>query len=314
MSEIDWMKDLPSEKQDKAINMYKKIRSKKDLMDLYFDYHPEGKITVEPIKSLDEYLNYIRENGIKKYWFRGESKDHKALKPKLFRNCIDSEIDKLLIKERKYFHEFKRRGKVYLSNINEYDPWPWYFLIQHYGGPTRLLDWTQNAATALFFAISAYKNKKDNPIVYFISPTVLMDFVYEEAKIKDFIDNSVLNPGEKPSGEWICNITSIDIKSIIQIPKVPIPLLPVYGDQRIISQNSCFILFGRGLDGFTKDGKDILCPCCGNRILYKMEIDGSKRDSIKKELKQIGISSAQIYPGLEGLNKDIYEEIFEKED
>ena len=38
--------------------------------------------------------------------------------------------------------------------------WDLYFLMQHYGAPTRLLDWTESALIALYFAV------RDNPGYY----------------------------------------------------------------------------------------------------------------------------------------------------
>src|SRR5260370_40182692 len=37
---------------------------------------------------------------------------------------------------------------------NRDDKWEWYFLMQHYGVPTRLLDWTDNPLIALYFAVN----------------------------------------------------------------------------------------------------------------------------------------------------------------
>jgi hypothetical protein len=37
----------------------------------------------------------------------------------------------------------------------------WYFLMQHYGAPTRLLDWTDGALLALSFSVRELKRPRD---------------------------------------------------------------------------------------------------------------------------------------------------------
>ena len=73
-------------------------------------------------------------------WFRGEENAEweTALRPKLYRSRYD--IKEILALEQDLRLEFRRRGAQFIEALRPSDHWEWYFLMQHYGVPTRLLD------------------------------------------------------------------------------------------------------------------------------------------------------------------------------
>ena len=301
-----WLLEMNEHQREIIEKQYLNAKSYSAKIKILFDNHPKGRVSPEPIKHLDDYFKCIRLTTTDSSWFRGQSKEFKSLIPKIYRNANTEDIRKILSKERQFFLEFRRRAKSVITSIPDGDFWSWYFLIQHYGGLTRLLDWTSNAGVALFMALDSDRDSKDNPIVYILSPTVLKNYAYNDLGMASEVASSVLYPGESITNTWITNITEENF----DLPNSPIALLPAYSDARIIAQKSCFTLFGKQIDGFVKDNKEILCPCCDGKIIHRIIIDGDNKEMLRKELSKIGITSETVYPGLEGINKNLCQEIY----
>jgi hypothetical protein len=175
----NWIDNVTEEDREKVQKLYKKAKTFKKKLKVLKDWHPAGYLNLKPISTLEEYFKYIRHTTTGSTWFRGESKDHGHLVPKLYRNIENDKINEQQDKERNFYLEFQRRARAFAPAIAPDDIWTWYFLIQHYGGPTRLLDWTQDATVALFFALDTEHNSTENPIVITLSPTVLANYAFK---------------------------------------------------------------------------------------------------------------------------------------
>jgi hypothetical protein len=126
------------------------------------------KFPDKEIKSVADLLQALKDNKNKKspIWFRGQSDKSWTLVPSITRekNYIDAELT--LIKR------FKQNAMPFLSNHPE-TIWDWLFLMQHYGVPTRLLDWTESPLIALYFAVSEAKYSRRDGIVWCLLPKLL---------------------------------------------------------------------------------------------------------------------------------------------
>lgn len=99
--------------------------------------------------------------------FRGVPNSRYELIPAIGR-CTAKDPKALLNFERRIFGEFKERAVRYMSHEPRGD-FEWLFLAQHYGIPTRLLDWTGSPLVALYFACE--KDPEDEAAVYKIVMT-----------------------------------------------------------------------------------------------------------------------------------------------
>jgi hypothetical protein len=67
--------------------------------------------------------------------------------------------------ERSVLSEFKRRGRIFLQSPPTSD-WEWMVLAQHFGLPTRILDWTENPLVALCFSVRDGADLSNDGMLY----------------------------------------------------------------------------------------------------------------------------------------------------
>jgi hypothetical protein len=113
-------------------------------------------------------------------WFRGQTNYEHKLVPSIFRQGPSFGV---AYHEQKMFEEFKRR---YPDQSNSHkNTYEWLTLMQHYGLPTRLLDWSSNLLVGLYFCCI---NDHDSDGAIFIFDPTHMEGMY---KFNDFLEMQV---------------------------------------------------------------------------------------------------------------------------
>ncbi|MEO6092203.1 MAG: FRG domain-containing protein [Novosphingobium sp.] len=109
-------------------------------------------INTHEVSKLSEILQKIEkfQSAHQNAWFRGVGNHEHNLLPSIARGVGKSAEHIIEVVEPGIFATFAQRSPPFIDRDLS-NPWRALFFIQHYGVPTRLLDWSESPFVAIYF-------------------------------------------------------------------------------------------------------------------------------------------------------------------
>lgn len=249
----------------------------------------------EIIRTLSDYLKFVESLNTNFIISRGQIKNFPLL-PSGLRKERDGNLRYSKSVLNSFVLDFESNAQLYIEQpLNIKNNYELMVVGQHYGLPTRLLDFTYSHLISLFFAIedafdpelkySEYVDDEDNMwlddienygVIWFLNPEKLNEIVSGEKKIISLhgIDNNALEQEEGPR--------------VVKSRKT---------NARINNQNGTFVFF--------QNDSDKLEDYLNTEIARKVIIPNFVKKEIMSMMYSSGMSYRQIYPELDSVAKDI---------
>lgn len=229
----------------------------------------------------NEVLDVMGELNSDLLFFRGHGNPSWQLTPNInrFKYKTPTGLEKL---EGVTFFDYKTRsGSLLERNCSS---WDIAFSMQHHGLPTRLLDWSESFAIALYFALKGVRGKQ-SCCVWIMNPFHLN---------KKYGWGEVLpHPSELDSSYedyFILNEGKIKCEYDV------LAISPLRHNSRMFNQHAGFTIHFN-LDEKLDENND---------FIHKVVIPHEAHDEARLFLKLAGITEFSIFQDLDGLSRDIY--------
>jgi hypothetical protein len=274
----------------------------------------------------DFLLNDVRIVG--QIWFRGHLNCDLSLRPGLYRQGVRKNLhkqngspvpddektnlfDELFDLEHELRIDFTSYGHLLNESNQAKTAIDWYFLMQHHGVPTRLLDWTTNALAALFFSLDEHRQKLEKAESKSSAPeshiAIWMVDAYWLAANMSSEWVSPLLAWSEDALRYIPPLETLIDKmgeSKALLPSHAMPIEPPAMHPRVAAQEGRFIIFGQTQDLMDEKLRlEQREDCSGTEELRLAQIRFEVGDveALLRDLAQLGVSRRTLFPDLAGL-------------
>ena len=222
-------------------------------------------------------------------WWRGHARQSWKLHPSLYHKGLAANETNMVARFTN--HAPVRHTAVPAAG----DGASWLFLMQHYGLPTRLLDWTESPLIGLYFAIAAETADDEDGTVWALAPTVLNEkqtgerstFGMNNARVRPLVQQAWQKPTRGSVDESCLAINSqrMDVRQMVQASA-----FTIHGSERPLEEMAG-----------------------AETSLYSITIPASQKASFRQLADLLHLSELYLFPDLEHLAKHVQRTRFARE-
>lgn len=235
-----------------------------------------------PISTIDDLVAAMPPGEV---WCRGHADASWRLVPSLFRTGFQGSLRAVESSLKQLFRsQAPSRRSACPSDEQEAE---WMLLMQHYGIPTRILDWTTSPLSALFFALSDERLDGQDGALYFLNPNNL-----------NLLCTRV--PGVRTLPSSLVRQMALGL-STSGVDAEVVALRPPELDVRLSAQASAVTLHAsaRSIEDIVQGVMD------ANRLLRVHAIPSAAKPALRRAVEILGVNQSTIFPDLHHLGREV---------
>jgi hypothetical protein len=242
------------------------------------------------------------------YFCRGQEQDW-PLRPSILRPATQASLTavELIDLEDQLLNDFMERARGHLDPAflpgggPLLDPTGWWMLMQHYGAPTRLLDWTRSPYVAAYFAVAQTRpdTTGEDGAVWLVHGRNLLQCM-AAAGLQALPDNQLaqsqlLRSADPPAGLTFMRCKRPTDRMIAQQTFFTVSTEPMTDHGDLIARAV------RPAIETMADGSEV------DVTVLKMRIPAALKPEFLRRLRFMNITAESLFPGIDGLGRSLTE-------